>query len=236
MPESKVVDNDLRSLALQGSSPLEKAPEGPVVTAIAGTEAATAQPKFTFTAQVGSKDALGGLEAASSTKHALPTGGEAMAGQITQAKVQQAVAPSVSTIAKSVTAFSQVEGTIRWMVRNQEKSAELQLHPDKLGQVNISLRIEGQEVHARIWASEAATVPILQEHRSALEQSLREQGLNLGSFDLQSGNRGEDAQTGSQNRGFTPAESRAEALNSLQDVPTLASQILGNAHQIEVFA
>lgn len=233
--EPKLV-NDPKALVVQASAQLDQVPEGAAVTAIAGTEAASTQPKFTFTGQLSAREEVSALDGISATKHTVPTGADALAAQGTPVKVQPAVASSVSTIAKSVTAFSQVEGTIRWMVRNQEKSAELQLHPDKLGQVNISLRIEGQDVHARIWASESTTVPILQEHRAALEQSLREQGLNLSSFDLQSGSRGEDAQGGSQNRSFTPSEASTNTLSSLQDVPTLATQILGNAHQIEVFA
>ncbi len=82
-----------------------------------------------------------------------------------------------------------MDGTIRWLVKNQDQGAELQLHPESLGTVQIKLKVDGSVVHARIWASEAAAVPVLQEHRSFLESSLKSQGLTLGSFDLQQGHR-----------------------------------------------
>jgi len=84
---------------------------------------------------------------------------------------------------------SQVDGTIRWLVKNQDQGAELQLHPESLGRVQVNLKVEGTVVHAKVWASEASTVPVLQDHRAALEASLKSQGLPLGSFDLQHGHR-----------------------------------------------
>lgn len=87
-------------------------------------------------------------------------------------------------------AMTQVEGSIRWLLNRDRPGAELQLHPEALGRVTIQLRVEGGEVHARIWATEPTTVPLLQEHKGHLELSLREQGLQLGSFDLHQGQRG----------------------------------------------
>jgi flagellar hook-length control protein FliK len=83
--------------------------------------------------------------------------------------------------------LSQVDGSIKWLVKNQDKGAELQLHPESLGRIQIKLKVDGTVVHAKVWASEAATVPILQDHKSMLESSLKQQGLTLGSFDLQHG-------------------------------------------------
>ena len=50
-------------------------------------------------------------------------------------------------------------------------------------------QVEGTVVHAKVWASEASAVPVLQDHRASLETSLKAQGLTLGSFDLQHGRR-----------------------------------------------
>lgn len=86
-----------------------------------------------------------------------------------------------------------MDGSIRWLVKNQDKSAEMQLHPESLGRVQVKLTVEGNVVHAKVWASEAAAVPLLQEHRGYLEDSLKSQGLTLGSFDLQQGRRQEQA-------------------------------------------
>jgi len=232
------VNADPKELVINATAQLAKAPEGAAVAAITGTEAAPAQNHFTFSNAVSGKDAVQALDGISAQKRTTnPTTGEGAVSAVQTLKPQTATAstPTTST-PRPASAFSQVEGTIRWMVRNQENSAELQLHPDKLGRVTISLKMDGQDVHARIWASESSTVPILQEHRASLEQSLREQGLNLGSFDLQSGHRGEDARSDSQERSFSLPTTRSESLDSLQDVPTLATQLLSNAHQIEVFA
>ena len=89
--------------------------------------------------------------------------------------------------------MTQVDSTIKWLIKNKEQSAELQLHPEHLGRVQVKLTVEGTEVHAKLWASEAAALPVLQEHRAFLEDSLKGQGLHLGSFDLQHGQQGEQA-------------------------------------------
>ena len=89
--------------------------------------------------------------------------------------------------------MTQVDSTIKWLIKNKEQSAELQLHPENLGRVQIKLTVEGQEVHAKLWASEASALPVLQDHRAFLEDSLKGQGLHLGSFDLQHGQSGDQA-------------------------------------------
>nr|WP_320133706.1 flagellar hook-length control protein FliK [uncultured Holophaga sp.] len=83
--------------------------------------------------------------------------------------------------------MQQMEGTVKWMVRNQENTAELQLRPESLGKLQIQLKVEGNQVHAKVWATEPATIPLLNTHREQLESSLRQQGLSLGSFDLHQG-------------------------------------------------
>ncbi len=136
--------------------------------------------------------------------------------------------------------FTQVEGSIRWILQNKSQGAELQLHPESLGRMIIQLRVEGQEVHARLWASEASSLPILREHKAFLEASLKEQGLSLGSFDLHSGARHEQAQTASQERAMgnpsgslLPAELKQEMPNKDLNKELLASL---DPHQIEVYA
>lgn len=132
--------------------------------------------------------------------------------------------------------FAQVEGSIRWILQTKSQGAELQLHPESLGRMTIQLRVEGQEVHARLWASEPATLAVLQDHKAFLESSLREQGLTLGSFDLQSGTRGHDAQTFQQEPAALGVPLPLPAPGILQEMPT--SSLLGSAeaHQIELFA
>jgi flagellar hook-length control protein FliK len=98
-------------------------------------------------------------------------------------------APPPNTPALPTPLVAQVEGGLRWMLKGGSQEAQLQLHPDSLGQVTIHLRVEGGEVHARLWVTEAASVQAVQEGRPHLEASLKEQGLQLGSFDLQQGHR-----------------------------------------------
>jgi len=138
--------------------------------------------------------------------------------------------------AKSNATFAQVDSSIRWLIKNHEKGAEIQLNPESLGRVVIKLRVEGGEVHARLWASEAATVPILQEHKAALEASLRQQGLSLGSFDLQQGRRGDDASQRSQSPASGSGAGIATSLEKKQDLPIVAPALLGGAHLLEVIA
>jgi flagellar hook-length control protein FliK len=138
--------------------------------------------------------------------------------------------------AKANATFTQMDGTIRWLLKNQEKGAEIQLNPESLGRVVIKLRVEGSEVHARLWASEASTVPLLQDQRAALEASLRQQGLNLGSFNLQQGRRGDDAQQAAQSQGTVSGPGIAEPLQGKQDLPSLSPAALGGAHLIEILA
>lgn len=85
--------------------------------------------------------------------------------------------------------MAQVEGGLRWMLKGGAQEAHLQLHPESLGQVTIHLKVEGGEVHARLWITEPGSVRAVQEGRPHLEQALKEQGLQLGSFDLQQGHR-----------------------------------------------
>jgi hypothetical protein len=102
--------------------------------------------------------------------------------------------------------MAQLEGSVRWLLRTDAKGAEIQLHPENLGRVTVHLKVLGSEVHARIWATEAATLPMLKTHKAFLESSLKEQGLTLSSFDLQHGRGGQQAQgeTNKQNHHFAP--------------------------------
>jgi flagellar hook-length control protein FliK len=95
--------------------------------------------------------------------------------------------------------MAQLEGSVRWLLRTDTKGAEIQLHPENLGRVTVSLRIEGAEVHARVWATEASTMPLLENHKTFLESSLKEQGLTLSSFDLQHGKNGQQTNSNAQN-------------------------------------
>ena len=127
----------------------------------------------------------------------------------------------------------QVEGGMRWMLKGGAQEAQLQLHPEALGQVTIHLKVEGGEVHARLWVTEPASVKAVMEGRPHLEQSLKEQGLQLGSFDLQQGHRPfqeAPAATPFRER-FTP-----EVIPARQEAPAAAIVSILNAHHVELYA
>lgn len=131
----------------------------------------------------------------------------------------------------------QVEGGIRWLLSKERSGAELQLHPESLGRITIQLRVDQGEVHARVWATEPSTLPLLQDHKAFLEVSLRQQGLSLGSFDLQQGQRGGQPQAdpGTWQGNARPVTGIA-ALDSGQDSPVMVPTPSAYRGLIEVFA
>lgn len=132
--------------------------------------------------------------------------------------------------------LQQVENGIRWMLRNASPGAELQLHPEALGRVRIELKVEGGEVHARLWASDPKSIPVLQENKAFLEVSLKEQGLNLGSFDLrQHSNQAQHQLLDGQSKGqIWPTEARRP--ESGQDAPNSRTRTGLKARRVELIA
>lgn len=130
-------------------------------------------------------------------------------------------------------AVAQVDGGLRWMLRGGAQEARLQLHPESLGQVTIHLKVEGGEVHARLWITEPASVQAVQEGRPHLEQSLKEQGLQLGSFDLQQGQRPfQEAPSAPLFRGQPDLPAQA----ARQEAPAPPPPSILNTHHVELYA
>ena len=160
---------------------------------LAAQTALLAMPATETIGAVGATSAVaaGNATTAAAAAAALALGAGAMAGASGAVRVTATRAPAeanpLPTPQQSL--LEQVDGTIRYLVKNQDQSAELQLHPESLGRIQVKLKVDGTVVHAKIWASEASAVPIMQEHRSFLESSLKAQGMTLGSFDLQHGRR-----------------------------------------------
>ena len=128
---------------------------------------------------------------------------------------------------------TQVAGGVLWMLKGGSQEAQLQLHPDSLGQVTIHLRVEGGEVHARLWVTEASSVQAVQEGRPHLEASLKEQGLQLGSFDLQQGQRP------FQEAPATPAYPDRPVLEVApagQEAPSMPVASILNSRHVELYA
>lgn len=145
----------------------------------------------------------------------------------------QALPATLATATPPSPPVLQVEGGVRWMLKAGAQEAQLQLHPESLGQVTIHLRVEGGEVHARLWVTEPASVRVVQEGRAHLEATLKEQGLQLGSFDLQQGQRPfHDTPS-------TPAHherATAEPTPARQEAPAGAPVSILNPHHVELYA
>ena len=142
-------------------------------------------------------------------------------------------APAAASPSTPVATVAQVEGSLRWMLKSGAQEARLQLHPESLGQVTIHLKVEGGEVHARLWVTEPASVQAVQEGRPHLEQSLKEQGLQLGSFDLQQGHRPfQEAPAAPVPRSLSPDP----LLQARQETPAAPAPSILNAHRVELYA
>ena len=144
------------------------------------------------------------------------------------------VVAEAATVQTPLTApVSQVAGGMRWMLKTGSQEAQLQLHPDSLGQVTIHLKVEGGEVHARIWVTDPSSAQAVQEGRAHLEMSLKEQGLQLGSFDLQQGNHPSQQAPSTATYSTPPA---ADLLQARQEAPPGPSPSVLNPHHVELYA
>jgi flagellar hook-length control protein FliK len=193
---------------------------------MAAQTALLAMPATETSGAVGATSAVaaGNAATAATAAAALALGAGAMAGASGAVRVTATKAPAeanpLPTPQQSL--LEQVDGTIRYLVKNQDQSAELQLHPESLGRIQVKLKVDGNVVHAKLWASEAAAVPIMQEHRSFLESSLKAQGMTLGSFDLQHGRREDQTPLpATQAPPLEPAPG-LDPLQTGQDSPSLA--------------
>ena len=184
-------------------------------------------------------------------KEAAPAPGSALTGNLAPALAVGAAAAPGAFGAVRVTAaqtadppaptrrqnpMAQVDGTIRWLVKNQDQGAELQLHPESLGRVQIKLKVEGNVVHAKLWASEASAIPVMQQHRAFLEDSLKSQGLVLGSFDLQHGRRDDQTPTPSSQESASAISGAAARPKAGQESPVLAAAAAPRGNRIEYVA
>jgi len=223
LPKSHVLEPMAAAEASPKEQPLPRAqetpaPHNPVPTAVVARDSAVALPR---SESLGLQPTQGGMAAV-----ALPREAQAATAKAPAQMQWQAPVPSL---------VNQVEGGIRWMLRSSTQGAELQLHPENLGRVRIELKVEGSEVHARLWASDPKSLPILQDNKAFLEVSLREQGLNLGSFDLRQNP--QQAQTRQQPSDI-PGQfwaTEAPKQDFRQETPILAGVLTAQARRLEIF-
>ena len=71
---------------------------------------------------------------------------------------------------------------------NNKNKFEIQLRPERLGNIQVSLEISGENVDININSDNINTVQSLFESNSNLQKMLQSQGMNLNSFNLNSNN------------------------------------------------
>ena len=82
------------------------------------------------------------------------------------------------------TVLPQIVQSIRLQAVQGTTEARVQLKPEHLGSVNITLRVEHNQVTATIQADVAAVRQWIESHEASLRQSLAEQGLHLARLDV----------------------------------------------------
>ena len=142
---------------------------------------------------------------------------------------QTATAPPAPPSAPAL----QLEGGLKWMLKGGAQEAQLQLHPESLGQVTIHLKVEGGEVHVRLWVTDPTSMQAVRDGQGHLGASLKEQGLQLGSFDLQQGHRP------FQEAPVAPVLRETllpERSSTRQEAPAVARPAILNPHHVELYA
>jgi flagellar hook-length control protein FliK len=202
---------------------------------VAGTPAALTG--WPATPQAGTAPVAGpGQAAANGAAGAQALGAGALPGATGSVRVTPTTSTESALPTRQESPLAQVDGTIRFLVKNQDQSAELQLHPESLGRLQIKLKVEGTVVHAKVWASEASTVPLLNDQKALLEASLKNQGLSLGSFDLQHGRREDQAPMPAQESAPATVGAVAGAARGAAETAALAEAVPTHNGRIEIVA
>ena len=121
--------------------------------------------------------------------------------------------------------MSQVESGLLTSFKNGSTRLELQLHPQELGAIAVTLTSRNGEVSAHIRADNEQTVEMLQRQVEALKTSLEQQGLRIDKIEVelreQFNANDQTWQDTDQHNSFQEEESRREQLRRLRNLATL---------------
>lgn len=122
----------------------------------------------------------------------------------------------------------QVENGILKGAGQEAKQLTLNLTPDELGKVQVTLTVKDKEVRAVISADNADTTAMLQEHASKIKQSLEEQGFKVSEVEVRS-QLSQDNQTASWDspERHNEAREQREALERIRSSVRLARDSAG---------
>jgi flagellar hook-length control protein FliK len=105
-----------------------------------------------------------------------------------ESKLASASAPVTQTAASAPTAQHEVENlsrlvqSMRVQVNQGVSEATVRLRPEHLGEVNISIKVDGNVVTASIHAESASVRQWLEANESSIRSGLADQGLHLDRF------------------------------------------------------
>lgn len=122
----------------------------------------------------------------------------------------------------------QVENGILKSTGQEAKQLTLNLTPDELGKVQVTLTVKDKEVRAVISADNADTTAMLQEHASKIKQSLEEQGFKVSEVEVRS-QLSQDNQTAAWDspERHNEAREQREALDRIRSSVRLARESAG---------
>ena len=115
--------------------------------------------------------------------------------------------------------------------RNSGGVVEVLLEPPELGRVEISIELSDQGLRATLSAERQATVDLLRRHLESLAQQFEGAGfaeveVDVGSFNSEVNQNSDDG---------TPEFGKGESEQSrTEDRPTLARQVLGSSHLVDI--
>jgi flagellar hook-length control protein FliK len=71
-----------------------------------------------------------------------------------------------------------------WSVKNGEERIKLELDPPRLGNLYVEIHRREDTIQAILWTTSSGTKEILDSHRAELETILKQDGFQLGQFDV----------------------------------------------------
>jgi len=122
----------------------------------------------------------------------------------------------------------QVETGILKGVSQEAKQLTVNLTPDELGPVQVTLSVKDKEVRAVIAADNADTAALLQEHAAKIKQQLEDQGFTVAKLDVQTG-LAQDNQTAAWDspERHNEAREQREAMERVRSAARLAREAVG---------
>ncbi len=121
-------------------------------------------------------------------------------------------------------AARQLETGILRNVGADAKQLTLQLSPDELGKLSVTLTVKDKEVRAVIAAESADTAAMLQEQAAKIKQSLEDQGFKVTKLDVQTGLAQDNQGTWQSPEQHNLAREQREALERMRSSLRLARE------------